>query len=118
MDGSSGVLNTLRMSSVPSGATATRSVNVPPTSTPTLIRTRMQNAECRMQNAQGSNSSFCIHHSALSGPVAHTVNDEPANHHKHRCHRQPPHPVAPLDVQRPHVARHQLSCDDGARLQL
>src|SRR3989454_763286 len=55
-DGSSGVVTTLRTSISPSSSTATRSVNVPPTSTPTLIlpppQCGMRNAECGVYRAE------------------------------------------------------------------
>src|SRR5438034_9871563 len=63
--GSSGVVTTFRTEIVPSSPSATRSVKVPPTSTPTRITTPpTRNAEVETRNSNGSSlgvrrSSFC-----------------------------------------------------------
>src|SRR2546425_10533238 len=82
--GSSGVVTTFRTSIVPSCASATRSVKVPPTSTPTLTtppplsppQCGMWNAECGIERTQvdrqlscpGSNLARSIPHSAFHTP--------------------------------------------------
>src|SRR2546422_2646751 len=80
--GSSGVVTTFRTSIVPSCASATRSVKVPPTSTPTLTtppppgQCGMRNVECGIDRTQvdhqllrpGSTFARSIPHSAFHTP--------------------------------------------------
>src|SRR2546425_4291015 len=122
--GSCGVVTTLRTAISPLSASATRSVKVPPTSTPTLTATSPRNcglriAECGLsRSAPSRTTSPCK--SAIRNPqsaFSRPAPRSPALHHQRarepqrgqRCQR--PHPVAEADVERAHVAR-----DEPARL--
>src|SRR3989475_5553803 len=116
--GSSGVVVTLRTSSVPSTPSATRSVNVPPTSTPTRITstpTRKSERGTRNRPDLGRatklasraepgtiRSAFRISRSAFSRPRSPPLHHQHAREPEGRQHGERPHPISQPHVQRGH----------------
>src|SRR2546425_11466076 len=122
--GSSGVVVTLRTSSVPSAPSATRSVNVPPTSTPTLIPTSdcgLPIADCGFGAGKSVAGQSAIRNpqSAISPQALRTpfVHGQHASEPEGRQHGEPPHPIPQPHVQRGHVARAQGGGDRRLHLE-
>src|SRR2546427_5029448 len=131
--GSSGVVVTLRTSSVPSAPSATRSVKVPPTSTPTRITstpTRKSERGTRNRSDLGRStklasraerrtirSAFRVSRSAFSRPRSPPLHHQHAGEPQRGQDAQRPHPIAQPHVQRGHVARPQRGGDRRLHLE-
>src|SRR5881396_951768 len=113
-EGSCGVVTTLRTSIAPSCATATRSVNVPPTSTPTLKAPPPQRGTWNVERGTAATgtpycSAFRLPRSAFSrqAPRFPALHYQCAREPQGRDHRQRPHPVPQPHVPGQHIARDQ-----------
>src|SRR5437667_1364957 len=113
-EGSCGVVTTLRTSIAPSCATATRSVNVPPTSTPTLKAPPPQRGTWNVERGTAATgtpycSAFRLPRSAFSlrPPRFPSLQRQRAGEPHGGNHRQRPHPVPQPHVPGQHIARDQ-----------